>query len=83
MVRKIFIGCCLIVAEMAWGEPAIKDGSVIGFWRYNGGAAADRLADSSGYGNPMRELSSGASTAETGGLTGGCLTLVKTRRRRR
>ena len=77
MARKIFIGCCLIVAEMAWGEPAIKDGSVIGFWRYNGGAAADRLADSSGYGNPMSELSSGASTAETGGLTGGCLTLVK------
>ena len=72
----MLVAACL-AAGMAQGEPAIKDRSVLGWWRYNGGAAVDRLADSSGYGNPMSELSSGASTAEMGGLTGGRLTLLK------
>ena len=52
MARKIFIGCCLIVAEMAWGEPAIKDRSVLGWWRFD----SEGEKDVSGYGGGSYDL---------------------------
>jgi len=67
-------GLGLALAGLA--EPAIKDGSVIGYWKFDGTTDAARKADSSGYGNTMNALASGASTSATGGTAGGCLTLT-------
>ena len=62
-------------AGLASGEPAIKDGSLVGWWRFDGASEAARKIDSSGYGGSLTAFASNVSTQEGGGLTGGCLNI--------
>ena len=55
-------------AGMAGAEPAIKDGSLVGWWRFDN--SANYKEDSSGYGSSITDLST-ATPAASGGYAGG------------
>ena len=68
--EKMFAVVFLILVGLAWGEPVVKDGSLIGWWRFDGVSETEWGADSSGYGGTIKDLSTVTPSA-TGGYVGG------------
>lgn len=66
-VKLMFAAVCF-VAGMAQCEPAIRDGSLVGWWRFDN--PVNYKEDSSGYGSSISDLSTATPTA-TDGYSGG------------
>ena len=74
MNRKLIVLAGVVgLVLVGFGDPAIKDGSLVGWWRFDGASEAARKVDSSGCGGILTAFASNVSTQEGGGLTGGCL----------
>ena len=68
--EKMFAVVFLILVGLAWGEPVVKDGSLIGWWRSDGVSETEWGTDSSGYGGTIKDLST-VTHSDTGGYVGG------------
>ena len=74
-VKFMFAAACLVVG-MALGEPAIRDRSVVGYWKFDGDTDEQRKSDLSGQGGVLTGFASGVSISSTGGNEGGCLSIM-------
>lgn len=70
---KLALVVACLAAGMAQGEPAIKDGSLVGWWRFDN--SANYKEDSSGYGSSINSDITNGTTSDTGGYTGGKINL--------
>ena len=70
MKKTTVLTAGLVLALLGFAEPAIKDGSVLGYWTFDDGVQS---ADVSGYGGGLIQLKDGVSIEHSGGYSGGCL----------
>ena len=71
--KTIVLAGGLGLALAGFGEPAIKDGSLVGWWRFDN--PSDYKEDSSGYGSSINGDISNGTPASSGGYSGGKINL--------
>lgn len=71
--KRVVLAGGLVLSLLGFAEPAIKDGSVLGYWTFDDGVQS---ADVSGYGGGLVQLQDGVSIESSGGYSAGYLNIA-------